>query len=807
MSHELVYTSAPRGLKAGSAGFCTVVSTEGLSPLLQDRLESLSGYRHLFPPGDPRAAENPVVHSHIKISDKARSVNVLSRVADYGLDYSKRTNKLAHHVVLDPAERPAGGPAWLLAQPGLMLTSWDQQVILKRTGRPVPTGGPPIGVARMWKELTGDAGWGGHLAEAAAGDQNRPVYLIFEPGQNLLPLFAESIALLPTAKRWDVTFTTYATGLPQDVKCAWRGILKGSPEEAAARRHPNAIVIDLTQPLGAPPPGKWVEAARTGTPPVGVGEAAPPTLPPTLGGKSPREASIPAPAGNRDDVYRVLLDDEPSGPPPTGSTSRLKAARAMNAPPPTDAPPELPPSLASQLKPEANEPSFLASASKELIALIVLILIAMTGIAWNFLKDRGTTPSGGGSVAQTGHGAAPSGTGNGGETVTPNPGGANGQNGGSDTNPPDAGNGGERGQPPAATGEHEGGNEPTVASTAGQRDKITLGEESEQTFAAADVLAIAQGRLPPGKKFTIASIKPNNSVESEVIVAEATIVDMGKGFEIRTRRLTEGHATYEQTLGFDVELRPEESTDATTVTETLFVKVKVVRTHYRLKPNLPDAPPGQDRILPSELTSESFSSPAARSLNWNADSTTLDFVQKGTASPEEPVVVIAKWERPNKDVMTQEFFAKLDRKSGVGTLAPEGPVDVKPYAPPADEIAKWTPLRGDLSKENYELVIPRPEHFTNSDGPVTFSGWPATSAARLVQLFQPDKNLQIDPKTGSITLPPFGSELGKLELLSDGAALQCEPTSPEARACSPPVPQESLSPVNPEPSWSSPDRR
>ena len=65
MSQELIYTSAPRGLKPGSQGFCTVVSTQGISASLVQRLEALSGYRHVFPPQDPNARLNPVLFSHL----------------------------------------------------------------------------------------------------------------------------------------------------------------------------------------------------------------------------------------------------------------------------------------------------------------------------------------------------------------------------------------------------------------------------------------------------------------------------------------------------------------------------------------------------------------------------------------------------------------------------------------------------------------------------------------------------------------------------------------------------------------------
>src|SRR5438094_8638102 len=114
MSHELMYTSAPKGLFPGARGFCTVAATRGLAPPLVEKLEALSGYRPLFPPLDTRAPLNPVAYSHFRVTVGGRSYSVLSRVCAAGLDYSERTNTFAHHVILDGEELPRGGPAWLL---------------------------------------------------------------------------------------------------------------------------------------------------------------------------------------------------------------------------------------------------------------------------------------------------------------------------------------------------------------------------------------------------------------------------------------------------------------------------------------------------------------------------------------------------------------------------------------------------------------------------------------------------------------------------------------------------------------------
>ena len=117
MIQELVFTSARAGLQIGKSGFCTVASTPGMAENLVRLLESLSGYRHVFPAGSTSAAQNPVVYSHFTSRVGGQPMHILSRIADAGLDYSNRSNKLAHHVVIPNAELSDGDPIGILTEP------------------------------------------------------------------------------------------------------------------------------------------------------------------------------------------------------------------------------------------------------------------------------------------------------------------------------------------------------------------------------------------------------------------------------------------------------------------------------------------------------------------------------------------------------------------------------------------------------------------------------------------------------------------------------------------------------------------
>ena len=137
VSQELIYTSVPRGLAPEARG-----SARWPAPAACRPTNAATGVLERLPatlrPKTPQAALNPVAFSHLVLTVAGRRCHVLSRVCDAGLDYSQRSNKFAHHVVLDAAELPAGGPAWLMAQTDFLRSKWDAEpsTIPAGTGRP-----------------------------------------------------------------------------------------------------------------------------------------------------------------------------------------------------------------------------------------------------------------------------------------------------------------------------------------------------------------------------------------------------------------------------------------------------------------------------------------------------------------------------------------------------------------------------------------------------------------------------------------------------------------------------------------------
>ncbi len=294
MSQELHYTSVARGLKPGSRGFGTVATTANLPETLAERLEGLSAIAPFIRPATRRhrSTRSPTSTSDSRSGNHL--LDDLSRIGPAGLDYSGRPNKYAHHILLEPHERPEGGPAWLLSQPGFIQTTWQGEPRILPAGPPVPRGDRPATIARSWLDLTGDAGWAGMLAESFLADPRRPVFLVYRPGVELLPLFVEAIALLPASRRWDVEFSTYLTNLPPGVSCTWRGVLEGSAEAKNARRLPNALILDLGRPAGRAQGGALVHLARTGERLDIPDAASPPSTPrPDLGRSAPKTAGPP----------------------------------------------------------------------------------------------------------------------------------------------------------------------------------------------------------------------------------------------------------------------------------------------------------------------------------------------------------------------------------------------------------------------------------------------------------------------------------------------------------------------------------
>ena len=289
MTHEIIQTgTAALDGNPAEATFQTVAFDRGIPLELRTALEHPPTFRQLHPPDHPKAPPNPVAFSYRNIILDNEEWHVLSQVLDVGIDQDVAVPYLlAHQIAFRADEAPLEGPAWLLTRPGFLFRHWPGagSVLEFPRGRPLPRLPQTIrerqnraGMIRLshWKKTTGDPGWAGVLAETLRND--RPAVLIYPPGMELLPLFAEALSILPPEERWKATFTTFAvadnshseadaTALPVH----WFGAIRGTPEAKRLATIPGILLLDLTQPLGTPPEDELVLVAR-------AGEIAPPRI-------------------------------------------------------------------------------------------------------------------------------------------------------------------------------------------------------------------------------------------------------------------------------------------------------------------------------------------------------------------------------------------------------------------------------------------------------------------------------------------------------------------------------------------------
>ena len=349
MALQLVYTSAPRGLRPGSQGFATVASTPGIKPPLQQRLEALSAYERIYEMTDPKADQNPVCYAHLRVAAGGERWSVLSRIAPAGADYTGRSNSLAHHLLLEDGETSPGGPAHVLNQRELWFEQWDDEPRQLSRQIDLPGDDPPTKPCHAWERLTGDAGWGGVLPARALEQSKQPLYIIYPAGADALALAAEALALLPQSYRWRITFSTYFFHDEANLRCDWRFLPAANPQAKQLHGRSTENVIDLTADLGTPPAGPVVDAARAGV----IYE--PPRAQPAQPRKSP---APPSGAGDNGGEYALAADVDP----PSTATE----------PPLPGAPPPPPPGRARARK---------RTGRNVLIAASVATLLALAGAA------------------------------------------------------------------------------------------------------------------------------------------------------------------------------------------------------------------------------------------------------------------------------------------------------------------------------------------------------------------------------------------------------------------------------------------
>ncbi|UDQ99169.1 hypothetical protein AAEX28_03575 [Lentisphaerota bacterium WC36G] len=250
MSYELIYTSAPKGLVPSSSGFCIVAHTEGLVANVANTLISCSGYKALYPAHSDQANENPTVYSHYLWNGNGKKYSIVSRIAFAGLDYTKRDNKLAHHLVLEHDRDLLGRGCGVgsVFESGFFITQWDMEphLIQRQPQIPEVNFELPTKIS-LWKKYSGTKATAGVIAQVFRDKLKQNIYVINKNFEDNLPLVYEIFALLTPEERWAFTFNTYAESVPQSLECFLRFCTNNSSTLVKARMSTNSLIIDLSE--------------------------------------------------------------------------------------------------------------------------------------------------------------------------------------------------------------------------------------------------------------------------------------------------------------------------------------------------------------------------------------------------------------------------------------------------------------------------------------------------------------------------------------------------------------------------------
>lgn len=237
--YELVNTSLPNGLIAGTHGFATVAMTKGMPDSLRTRVEAYCAYAHRTNAHDASYnRENPVNWFHAVLP---QGEHVVGRTAPAEFDYTGRTNRLARTFVFGKNALPlVGGARVLLLERARVSEPWqgearwlDEDQETEARLRREQIGGTTD--APAWRRMFGDVDgldFARKFARLLAKNVRQGGKAISfktsaardADGMELLALFADLIDLLPFNLRSDVAFSTYSASWPNGSVCHLRGV-------------------------------------------------------------------------------------------------------------------------------------------------------------------------------------------------------------------------------------------------------------------------------------------------------------------------------------------------------------------------------------------------------------------------------------------------------------------------------------------------------------------------------------------------------------------------------------------------------
>ncbi len=227
-------------------------------------LEGMSAYLPAIPGHLPNAHENPVCFSYQIYHFASQDLQVVSRIGFAGLDYTGRSNKIAHHLLFESEREslrfPYGAISLCLANDNFV-DSWDEPPHLLQYSQPNSRRLNST-YAQQWQSIAGDAGWAGVVAEVFVQKLYPNFYLEFPlgtPVQVLLELVAEVARLLPQEYLPKFTFSTYFSQGGNNSECFLRFCLPEMPLLVTAKRMQTDNLFCFCEPK--PMPLEWENSA------------------------------------------------------------------------------------------------------------------------------------------------------------------------------------------------------------------------------------------------------------------------------------------------------------------------------------------------------------------------------------------------------------------------------------------------------------------------------------------------------------------------------------------------------------------
>ena len=226
MPEQLIFTSTPTGIQPGRSGFQVVAQHEGINNRLIVAIEKESTYE--FP---DNSQSLPVICKHSKFDFGEERYSVLSRIQSCGIDFTGRSNHIAHHLIFNEKEVPDCPPAALFALWKGWREKWGKPRYLGEWDRiNYENEAQPFNYlisalpAKTWYTYTNDQGC---AALPLFAERDMIAFPVPEGKEDsLIWLYLETQSLMSPRDAWQITFTNYLSENDNPLRFNWIGLPK-----------------------------------------------------------------------------------------------------------------------------------------------------------------------------------------------------------------------------------------------------------------------------------------------------------------------------------------------------------------------------------------------------------------------------------------------------------------------------------------------------------------------------------------------------------------------------------------------------